>query len=66
MLRTLHRALFTILFTLTPVSLCLAQEEVAQKSYVGPYFIVGLGIALGLAAICKSAARRKEVKRPDS
>ena len=65
MLRSLHRVLFTIWFTLAPVGLCLAQDEVAEKSYVGPYFIVGLGIALGLAAICKSAGRRKEVRRPE-
>ena len=66
MLQSFRRVVCTLLFALGPVGLCLAQEgEEAVKSYVSSYFIVGLGIALGLAAICKSAGRRKEVRRPD-
>lgn len=38
------------------------EEEEAGKSYVQSYFIVGLGITLGLVAICKSAGRRKKVR----
>lgn len=65
MLRSVYQFLLTLLCTLGPASLGLAQEESGPKSYVSSYFIVGLGIALGLAAICKSAGRRKEVKRPE-
>jgi hypothetical protein len=44
---------------------CLAQAtgpEEPEKSYVLPYFVVGLGITLGLVAICRPSKRRKEVR----
>lgn len=68
MLRSLNRIVFSLSLTLWSASLCLAQaggEEEGPKSYVASYFIVGLGITLGLLAICKSAGRRKEVKKPE-
>ena len=52
--------------SLSQTAACFGQEEEeAAKSYVGSYFIVGLGVTLGLLAICKSAGRRKEVKKPE-
>ena len=54
---------------LVTVAPCLAQatgEEPEVKSYVTSYFLVGLGIALGLVAICRPSKRRKEVKRPEA
>ena len=61
----LHRMLMSVILLLGSTGVSWGQEEEeAVKSYVASYFIVGLGIALGLAAICKSAMRRKEVKRP--
>ncbi len=66
MLQFVRRSFLSLWMTLGPVAMCFAQEEAAGgKSYVGSYFIVGLGITLGLLAICKSAGRRKEVKRPE-
>ena len=59
-----------LVFTLSGVSLgqstaATGEEEEAAKSYVQSYFIVGLGITLGIVAICKSAGRRKKVKAPE-
>lgn len=68
MMQVLNRFLFTMILATGPVRTCLAQanaEEPAAKSYVASYFILGLGITLGLAAICKSAGRRKDVRRPE-
>lgn len=67
MKRTMYQTLINLLVALSFQGVCWAQpgEEEVVKSYVGSYFIVGLGVALGLAAICKSAGRRKEVKRPE-
>ena len=66
MLQSVRRIFYTLVFAFGPISICWGQEdEEAVKSYVAPYFIVGLGIALGLVAICKSAGRRKEVRRPE-
>lgn len=68
MLKSLNRILLSLSLALVSASLCMAQagnEEEVAKSYVGSYFIVGLGITLGLLAICKGSGRRKEVKRPE-
>lgn len=40
-------------------------EEEAPKSYVMSYFIVGLGITLGLVAVCRQSKRSKVVRRPE-
>lgn len=42
-----------------------AEESEAPKSYVMSYFAVGLGIALGLVAVCRGSSRRKEVRKPE-
>ena len=41
------------------------EEEEPGKSYVTSYFIVGLGITLGLVAILKSSGRRKKIRAPE-
>jgi len=66
MQRLYHTFLSTMIW-LGPVAMCFAQqaEEEVEKSYVASYFIVGLGLTLGLVAVCKSAGRRKEVRRPE-
>jgi hypothetical protein len=47
---------------------CAAQvtgdDEPQEKNYVLSYFVVGLGIALGVVAICRPSKRRKEVGQP--
>lgn len=68
MMQSLYRTLFSVFLMLGPVGMCLAQaatDEPEPKSYVASYFVVGLGITLGLVAICKGAGRRKEVRRPE-
>jgi len=40
-------------------------SEAVEKSYVSSYFIVGLGVALGIVAICSGSKRRAEVRRPE-
>lgn len=67
MKRLYHTILSTIIW-LGPVAMTFAQEaaeEEAGKSYVASYFIVGLGLTLGLVAVCTSAGRRKEVRKPE-
>ena len=65
----LIRAIATV-FCLSLSLPCWAQappeQAPVEKSYVASYFVVGLGIALGLATICRPAKRRKEVRRPDA
>ncbi len=41
------------------------EEAVAEKSYVFPYAIFGLGVALGLVAICRPGKRLSEIRRPE-
>ena len=40
-------------------------SEAVEKSYVLSYFIVGLGVALGIVAICSGSKRSAEVRRPE-
>jgi|GEM_PF-4748951 len=40
-------------------------EEEPEKGYVMSYFIVGLGIALGLVAVCRPSKRSKNVRKPE-
>ena len=42
-----------------------ASGDGGPKSYVLPYFVVGLGITLGLVAVCRPSGRRKEVQKPE-
>ncbi len=66
MKRLYHTFLSTIVW-LGPTAMCFAQqaEEEVEKSYVASYFIVGLGLTLGLVAVCTGAGRRKEVRKPE-
>lgn len=68
-MQPLKRFLTTLTITFGPAVLCFAQaaaeEEELPKSYVASYFIVGLGIALGLVAVCRASGRRKEVRKPE-
>ena len=68
MRRTRSKAL-SILFLLFVAAPSLAQApatEGTEKSYVTSYFIVGLGVALGLVAVCRGSKRRAEVRKPDA
>ncbi len=62
--------LTSILLCLITTVPCLAQAAAEEgsdgKSYVSSYFVVGLGIALGLVAICRPGKRNKEVRRPEA
>lgn len=42
-----------------------ATEEEPEKGYVMSYFIVGLGITLGLVAVCRPSKRSKVVRKPE-
>lgn len=55
---------FICLFSSMPAFAQAAAEEEPEKSYVMSYFAVGLGIALGLVAVCRNSSRRKEVRKP--
>lgn len=61
---TLLNSCLICLLSAAPVLAQTAEEE-APKSYVMPYFIVGLGIALGLVAVCRPSKRAKNVRRPE-
>lgn len=67
----LRHAAVGLLLALTFAGTSIAQSESGEeeaeagKSYVQSYFIVGLGVTLGLVAICKSAGRRKKIKAPE-
>ncbi|MEX2121222.1 MAG: hypothetical protein WD847_16640 [Pirellulales bacterium] len=63
MLRNMLVAFTAVLAAWSP-AVAWAQTEVAEadKSYVGPYFLVVMLIAFGLIIVCKSARRRDEVK----
>ena len=53
------------LATSVPAWAQITAEEPPPKSYVMPYFIVGLGIVLGLVAVCRTSKRDKNVRRPE-
>ena len=56
---------FIMLCTAMPAAAQVESEEEAPKSYVMSYFAVGLGIGLGLVAVCRSSKRRKDVRKPE-
>lgn len=69
MMRRIRSKTFSILFLLVAAAPCLAQATATEgtaKSYVTSYFIVGLGVALGLVAVCRGSKRRAEVRKPDA
>lgn len=61
---TLLSAHLICLFAALPAWAQEAEEE-PEKGYVMSYFIVGLGIALGLVAVCRPAKRAKRVRKPE-
>lgn len=65
-----HTATLVCSFLICVCSACpalaqAADEKDVPKSYVMPYFIVGLGITLGLVAVCRPSKRAKNVRRPE-
>lgn len=62
---TLTCSALICLISSAPVLAQVGAEEEAPKSYVMPYFIVGLGITLGLVAVCRPSSRAKTVRRPE-
>ena len=68
-MKRLYHTILSTIICLGPAAMTFAQEAAAEeevgKSYVASYFIVGLGLTLGLVAVCTSAGRRKEVRKPE-
>ena len=69
-LLTLRKRLFAVLWSLLLVAVtavpALAQaeeENVAKESWVLSYFLVALGIALGMVAICRMGKRKKDFRQ---
>ena len=61
---TLIAANLICLYSALPAWAQEAEEE-PEKGYVMSYFIVGLGITLGLVAVCRPANRAKNVRKPE-
>ena len=65
-MKRLVYSVHAILLSLAFAFPCWAQEaaeEEEAKSYVMSYFIVGLGVTLGLVAVCRASKRRKDVRK---
>lgn len=62
---TLLTSMLICQFSSLPAFAQASGNEETAKSYVLSYFVVGLGITLGLVAVCRPSGRRKDVKKPD-
>ena len=62
---TLITSALICLWASMPALAQIKPEEKPEKSYVLSYFIVGLGIALGLVAVCRPSKRSKNVRRSE-
>lgn len=55
-----------LLATAAPTLAQVQAEEPPEKSWVLSYFLVGLGVTLGLVSVCRMSKRQKEVRKPES
>jgi hypothetical protein len=60
----LRALLFSVCMTLPCFAQLPGDEEPQVKNYVICYFVVGLGIALGVIVVCRPSKRTADIKRP--
>lgn len=68
MMRRITHLVTGWMFLLMAVAPALAQvepEAPPEKSWVLSYFLVGLGVTLGLVSVCRMSKRQKEVRKPE-